>query len=180
MTAFDAVEEAVRRDSFLIVAMGRDRAIGSHGRIPWRHRADMRHFRDATLGCALVVGRTTFDSLPKAMPGREVVVVTSRPIPADAAAIAVGSVEEAVRIAIEDLGVRAVAFAGGPRVYEDALALPWMDRALVTEIGLETGGDAFMPRLGDGWRTRSVRPLPSVDGEPSALLREAVRRAIPA
>jgi dihydrofolate reductase len=166
-------EEAARREafkdaSFLIVARAENGVIGNQGTIPWRHSADMRHFRNATLGCALIVGRRTYDSLPKSMPGRDVIVVTSTPLDADAAAISAHSFEEAVRIAIEDTGCVAAAFAGGPRIYEAALALPWMTRAVVTTVACAPEGDASMPRLGDEWVAQVETPLTSRDGEPQA------------
>lgn len=176
----EAVEEArrqaVRDASFLIVARGRNGVIGAGSEIPWRHRGDMLHFRNATLGCALIVGRTTFDTLPATMPGRDVVVVTSRPVSADAVAVALPSFEEAVRIAVEDLGVHAIAFAGGPRIYEAALALPWMRRAIVTEIDAEPDGTAFMPSLGCEWHEESSSTLPRRDAEPDAVVRTMTRR----
>lgn len=174
--AEEARRQAVRDASFLIVAHGRNGVIGNGSEIPWRHRADMMHFRNATLGCALIVGRTTFDTLPASMPGRDVVVVTSRPISADAVAVALPSFEEAVRIAVEDLGVHAIAFAGGPRIYEAAMALPWMRRAIITDIGAEPQGTAFMPPLGAEWVEESSSPLASREGEPDALVRTMVRR----
>ena len=91
---------AVLSESFLIVARDEKGVIGNGPDIPWRHRADMRHFRDATLGCALIVGRTTFDTLPASMPGRDVIVVTSRPLPDGATAIATTSVDKAIRICL--------------------------------------------------------------------------------
>lgn len=176
----DAVEEArresVRASSFLIVATAENGAIGNGAEIPWRHRGDMKHFRNSTLGCALIVGRTTFDTLPRDMPGRDVIVVTSQPLPADAAAISASSFEEAVRLAIEDTGARAIAFAGGPRIYEAALALPWLRRATVTRIEASPEATAFMPDMGPAWYTVETVPLQSTEGEPDATVVMLERR----
>lgn len=159
---------AVLSESFLIVARDERGVIGNGPDIPWRQRADMRHFRDATLGCALIVGRTTFDTLPASMPGRDVVVVTSRPLPEGATAIAAASVDEAVEIALRDTGARAIAFAGGPRIYAEAMTMPWLRKALVTEIYGCYAGDALMPALGPEWVPDTSAPLASREGEPSA------------
>lgn len=176
----DAVEEArrdaVRAASFIIVARADNGAIGNGTEIPWRHRGDMRHFRNSTLGCALIVGRTTFDTLPADMPGRDVIVVTSRSLPSEAAAISAHSFEEAVRLAIEDTGAKAIAFAGGPRIYEAALALPWLNRATVTEVEGRPEATAFMPEFGDEWSTVANHPLPSKEGEPHAVVNMLERR----
>lgn len=169
----DAIErqrrEAVRKESFLIVARGRNGVIGAEGRIPWRQKADMRHFRNATLGSCLIVGRTTFDGLPPAMPGRTLVVLTSRPLPAGVDAIAASSFAEAVEAALQS-GSRAIGFAGGPRIYEEAMALPWLGRAMITEIDDEPEGDSIMPTLDASW-TETIRTvLPATDGEPGAVM----------
>jgi dihydrofolate reductase len=169
--------EEVMASSFLIVARGRNGAIGSGADIPWRHKGDMLHFRNTTLGCALMVGRTTFDTLPAHMPGRDVVVVTSRPIPNDASAVPLPDFDEAVRLSIEYLGSKAIAFAGGPRIYEAALALPWMRRAVVTEIDAAPDATAFMPEMGDEWIVVEEHALPSAEGEPAARVRIMTRPA---
>jgi dihydrofolate reductase len=172
----DARREAVMAASFIIVARADNGIIGNGAEIPWRHRGDMMHFRNATLGCALIVGRTTFDTLPASMPGRDVVVVTSRPLPDGATALAAASFEEAIRIAVEDTGARAIAFAGGPRIYQAALDLPWLDHALVTEIEGRPEGTASMPEFGPGWSTVANDPLPRRDGEPHAVVNVLERR----
>lgn len=170
-----ARREAFKDASFLIVARADNGVIGNQGTIPWRHSADMKHFRNATLGCALIIGRKTYDSLPKSMPGRDVIVVTSTPLDADAAAISAHSFEEAVRIAIEDTGCVAAAFAGGPRIYEAALAVPWVKKAIVTTVACAPEGDASMPELGDAWIPEIETPLASRGGEPEARVTSYVR-----
>jgi dihydrofolate reductase len=158
----------VLAESFLIVARDNNGVIGNGPDIPWRHRGDMRHFRDATLGCALIVGRTTFDTLPAAMPGRDLVVVTSRPLPEGATALPAASLDEAVEVALRDTGARAIAFAGGPRIYAEALTKEWLRRAVVTEVSGAHAGDAFMPPLGREWIAEPPVPLASREGEPAA------------
>jgi dihydrofolate reductase len=162
--------QAVRDASFLIAAVADNGVIGADGTIPWRLSSDMVHFRQSTLGCALVVGRRTFDSLPKAMPGRTLVVVTSRPLPEGANALSAASFDEAVRIAVEDTGSHAVAFAGGTSIYEAALALPWVRRALLTRVAIAPEGDASFPEMGPDWKSVRRDPLTSKDGEPGAFV----------
>lgn len=168
-------EEAVRAASFIIVAQGDNGAIGAQGSIPWRHSADMRHFRNATLGCTLLVGRTTYDSLPPTLPGRDVVVVTSRPLTSGASALSAPDVASAIRIATDETSGRGIAFAGGPRIYQEALSLPWLRRALVTKIRTSPEADAFMPGLGPEWRVERSWPLASKEGEPEAEVVEMSR-----
>lgn len=160
---------AVMRESFIIVARGANGVIGNGPRIPWHHSSDMRHFRNTTLGCALVVGRTTFDTLPRTMTGRSLVVVTSRAVPRDRDAIQADGFDEAVEAAMQT-GARAIAFAGGPRIYAEALRLDWLRRAIVTEISTEPEGDAHMPDLGPAWTPEGMTPLVSAPGEPEAVV----------
>lgn len=167
----DTIEErrrtTVKDASFIIVARGANGVIGNGPLIPWSHSADMRHFRNATLGCVLVVGRTTFDTLPRTMPGRSVVVLTSRPIPNDRDAIVADTFEAAVEAAMQT-GARAIAFAGGPRIYQKALDLDWLRKAIVTEISASPEGDARMPDMGPSWVPGETTSLVSSEGEPEA------------
>jgi len=162
--------QEVRDASFLIAGVSANGVIGADGDIPWRLSSDMVHFRQSTLGCALVIGRRTFDSLPKAMPGRTLVVVTSKPMPEDANALSASSFEEAVRIAVEDTGSHAVAFAGGTSIYRAALALPWMRRALITRIAVAPEGDAMFPEMGAEWASVRKDPLTSKVDEPRGFV----------
>jgi dihydrofolate reductase len=162
-----AVRDEVKASSFLIVARGQNNAIGNGQDIPWHHRGDLEHFKLATNGCALIVGRTTFDTLPKEMPGREIVVVTSRCLPFTSKARRAKSFEQAIEIAL-GLDVRAIAFAGGPRIYEEALKLDWLRMAVITEIDQAPAATAFMPALGPEWVSQTRRPLTSRTGEPNA------------
>ncbi len=78
-------------------------------------------------------------------------------------------------LSIEDLGSKAIAFAGGPRIYEAALALPWMRRAIVTEIDASPEATAFMPEFGEEWTVVEESELPSAPGEPAARIRIMTR-----
>lgn len=162
--------EDVREASFLIAAVAENGVIGSDGGIPWRLSSDMVHFRQSTLGCALVVGRRTYDSLPRTMPGRTLVVVTSRALPEGANAIAASSFDEAVRIAVEDTGSHAVAFAGGSSIYAEAMRLPWLRRAVITRVGMSVPGDTRLPEPGPEWASVRKDPLASKEGEPQAYV----------
>lgn len=159
----------VRDASFVIAAVAENGVIGAEGGIPWHNSADMVHFRQTTLGCALVVGRRTFDSLPKSMPGRTIVVVTSRPLPDDANALSASSFERAVEIA-EDTGAAAIAFAGGTSIYRDALALPWLRHARLTRIAARPEGDATFPEMDASWSMVRSYDLASKEGQPSGTV----------
>jgi dihydrofolate reductase len=166
--------DEVKASSFLIVARGTNGAIGNDRDIPWHHRGDMEHFKLATQGCALIVGRTTFETLPKSMPGREIIVVTSRRLPWGSTAHRASNFEKAIGIALK-LDIRAIAFAGGPRIYAEALKLDWLRMAVVTEIGDAPPATAFMPPLGPEWHSQTHQPLASRSGEPTATVGSYMR-----
>jgi dihydrofolate reductase len=99
----------------MIVAVSQDGVIGLGGTIPWHYRGDMQRFKRLTMGAAVVMGRATWDSLPKKpLPGRRNVVITSRPIE-DVEHYA--SIDDALRA----IGDADVWFIGGARIYEEAM-----------------------------------------------------------
>lgn len=101
----------------MILAVSPDGVIGAGGTIPWRYPGDLKRFKRLTVGSTIIMGRVTFESIGKALPGRRNIVVTRRPI--DAPGIeSVASLDEAVALA----GDGDVWFIGGARIYADAMA----------------------------------------------------------
>jgi len=134
----------------LIWAQARDAAgrpvIGAAGEIPWRVPEDFAHFKATTAGHPVVMGRRTWESLPRRpLPGRTNVVVTRRPGWSDDGAVAAGAVDDALALAAAAPGGDEVWVMGGGEVYAATLALA--DRLVVTEIELEVEGDAFGPAV---------------------------------
>ena len=155
--------------SFIIAATDMDGAIGRGREIPWKHSADMRRFKEKTTGCALIVGRTTYETLPASMPGRTIVVVTSRPLPEGSEAHAASSYDHAIDIAVA-AGVKAIAFAGGTGIYQAALDDPEVTIAYITKIDGRHNGDVFMPPMDETWNVAGWQDLPHRDGEPQATV----------
>lgn len=101
-----------------IVAATPDLIIGAGGGIPWDSPQDRAHFRRITDGKPLILGRTTFDSLPRPLPGRRLIVLTRRPLSPEAARVAVAAdTPKAAIAAAERMGSDEVMVAGGARVY---------------------------------------------------------------
>jgi dihydrofolate reductase len=118
----------------MIFAASPQGVIGVGGKIPWRYLGDWRRFKRITMGSTLVMGRTTFESIGKPLPGRRNLVVTSRPL--DVPGVErVASVEEALAAARDS----DVWFIGGARIYEDAMK--YVDVIDVT----------YVPDYVDGW-----------------------------
>jgi dihydrofolate reductase len=125
----------------MIWAEARDHVIGAGGTIPWRIPGELALFKQRTLGSTVVMGRRTWESLPrKPLPGRRNLVLTSRPIEGVETA---SSVDE-VLAAETDFWV-----IGGGGVY--AAFLPHAAHIVRTEIDLDVPGDAWAPEIGDGW-----------------------------
>lgn len=127
----------------LVAAMAPGRAIGHGGDIPWRVPGEMKHFKDTTMGGTLIMGRRTWDSIGRPLPGRRTIVITrDQQWSADGAEVA-HSLVEALHLA----GDGEVFIAGGAQVYE--AALPWADRMVLTHIDPERvtdiEADTFFP-----------------------------------
>lgn len=129
----------------LIVAQGRNRVIGSAGQLPWRLKDDLAHFKRTTMGAPVIMGRKTWDSLPKRpLPGRPNIVI-SRDWNYDAAEARVYSGVSPAINAAKAMALRAgqteVFIIGGAAIYE--LALPLADRIYLTEVDAAPDGDVF-------------------------------------
>ncbi len=131
----------------LIAAMANDRVIGINNTLPWDLPADMKHFREQTMGKPILMGRKTYDSIGRPLPGRHNIVV-SRNVDL---AIEGCSVVPSIDAALEAAGdVPEVMVMGGASFYEQLL--PHADRLVLTLIDLEIEGDAWFPALeGDEW-----------------------------
>lgn len=127
----------------LVAAVARGGVIGRGGGLPWQLPEDMVHFRDATTGHPVVMGRRTWESLPerfRPLPGRRNVVVTRNAAWCADGAERAASLEEALALVAGDERVSVI---GGAELFAAALSLA--DELLLTEIDLEVEGDAFFP-----------------------------------
>jgi dihydrofolate reductase len=131
----------------LLVAHSRNRVIGRDGGLPWRLPGDMRHFRELTMGRAVLMGRRTFQSLPEAyrpLPGRRNLVLSSNLGFLPAGAEVFGELPAAIEACQGECFV-----IGGAVTYEEAL--PLASRLYATEIDAEIDGDVFFPEIGAEW-----------------------------
>jgi len=143
--------------------MAHNRVIGSHGRLPWRLPEDLRRFKALTLGHHVIVGRKTWESIGRPLPGRINLIVTRNRTYCAAGAIVVHSLAEALAHAREDPEPFVI---GGAELYREAL--PLADRIYLTELRDAYSGDAFFPPLPEGeWRAVRCERHPARDKEPA-------------
>jgi len=124
----------------MIAAMSANRVIGREQGIPWHIPAEQRHFRESTWGHPVIMGRKTFDSLGKPLPGRRNIVISRRGPHAMAGCETSPSLEAALALCA---GVDKVFIIGGEQLY--AQALPVTDTIILTTIAREVEGDALFP-----------------------------------
>lgn len=132
----------------LIAAKAKNGVIGDDNRLIWRLKSDLKHFRSLTMGHPVIMGRKTFQSIGKPLPGRSILVLTRDPDVSIPDVLVVRSPDEALqqaRIEAEKLGVKAVFIAGGGEIYR--LFIDRADRLEITDVALEPGGDATFPAI---------------------------------
>ncbi len=137
----------------LIFARAANGVIGLNGGLPWHLPEDMAHFKRTTLGCPVIMGRKTWDSLParfRPLPGRVNIVVTRQANWHAEGALRAGSIAEAVALCPADADAWVI---GGAEIY--AQALPLAQSAVVTEIDAAFDGDAFAPSFDPSWAEAS-------------------------
>ncbi len=147
----------------LIVAMGRNRVIGVDNSLPWHLSQDLKQFKAVTLGKPIVMGRKTYDSIGRPLPGRHNIVISRDRSWSAGGVTAVDSLAAAIDAAgaVEELMV-----IGGEQIY--ALALPAASRLYLTEVDAAPAGDAFFPALDPAqWRELERQPPIAEAGQPS-------------
>ena len=126
----------------LIVAIAKNRVIGVNNTLPWYLPEDLKRFRALTTGHHIIMGRKTYDSLGRLLPGRTTVIVTRNPDYKVEGAIVVHSLEAAIEACGDD---NEAFLIGGAELYKDGLKLA--NKLYITEINAEYAGDAFFPEL---------------------------------
>lgn len=134
----------------LVAAVANNNVIGSENRLIWHMPADLKHFKELTMGHTLIMGRKTFESIGGPLRGRKTIVVTGRKdYKAEGECHVVPSLREAIR-AVK--GEKEVFVAGGGEVYKQTIGLYHTRRMYITRIYATFEGDAFFPDIDmDRW-----------------------------
>lgn len=144
----------------LIVAYATNRTIGRDNALPWKLPGDLAHFKRTTMGCPVIMGRKTWESLGRALPGRRNIVITRQSGYQAAGAEIATSLAQAVEMTRDSAEVFVI---GGAQIYEQSLRLA--NRIVATEVHAEVDGDAFFPELDAKiWRETSRNSQPPENG----------------
>ena len=126
----------------IIVAASTNNAIGIRGELPWRLSSDLQHFKATTMGKPIVMGRKTWDSIGRPLPGRQNIVITRQAGYVAEGCDVVASLAEAAEAAGDENEIMVI---GGSEIY--SLALPLADRLYMTRVHAAVDGDAFFPEI---------------------------------
>lgn len=139
----------------LLVAMDQNRVIGKDNQLPWHLPADLQYFKKVTMGHPIIMGRKTFDSIGRVLPGRENVIVTRNREYTNTECTILHSIEEVKDFA--DANEQEVFIIGGAEIFKDILAVA--DRLYITKIDAEFTGDTYFPIIDEKeWRQVSATP----------------------
>lgn len=145
----------------LVVAAARNSVIGQHGAIPWHLRDDQRFFKQLTTGHCVIMGRKTFESLPRPLPNRTTIVLSRQVRDFGHEVESARNLEAAIDSA-RTAGFDECFIAGGEAVYNEGLLIA--DRIYLTRVDAEPEGDTFFPELEeDRWQCVESAPHPIDD-----------------
>lgn len=159
----------------IVVAASENNVIGRENDMPWKLSTDLKRFKALTLGKPVIMGRKTWQSIGRPLPGRPNIIVTrDADFKAEGGQIA-GSLEEAIdlgRKVATELGADEVYIIGGGKIY--AQALPFVDRVHLTRVRATVEGDAFFPEIdSENWTQVSTEEVPAgeKDSYPTCYIR---------
>ncbi|MFC3053396.1 type 3 dihydrofolate reductase [Kordiimonas pumila] len=132
----------------IIVAMAKNRVIGAGNSLPWHLPADLKYFKQTTLGKSIIMGRKTFDSIGRPLLGRQNIVITRNQEWHHDGVTVVGSLVDAIKAS--NMAAE-VMITGGAQIYREAMAV--VDKLYITEVDIEVDGDATFPDFNrDEWQ----------------------------
>ncbi len=148
----------------ILVAMARNRVIGQHNKLPWHLPADLKHFKLLTMGHVIVMGRKTYESIGRPLPGRTNIIITQQKNFAVPGATVVNSIEDALLACEQANAADSECFViGGEKLYRQTIAM--CQRMYITEIQRDFEGDTIFPEYDpSGWKeTQREKYFPDND-----------------
>lgn len=125
----------------IIVAMAKNNVIGVNNSLPWKLPADLKRFKDITMGNPIIMGRNTHESIGRVLPGRTNIILTSKPFEKDGC-VCVSSIDEALKKCDSSMEVFII---GGEKVFRSCLTI--VDKMYITMINDDIPGDTFFPEI---------------------------------
>ena len=157
----------------ILVAMAKNRVIGANGAIPWHLPEELKRFKRLTLGHCIIMGRRTWESIGRPLPGRTSVIVTRQRGYSAPGAKVVHSLDDAIAACGADNEIFVI---GGAELY--AQALERADLLYLTTVNAEVAGDTWMPEWAAGdWREISAESFPADERHPFAFRCAVYERA---
>ncbi len=156
----------------MIVAASANNIIGADGGMPWHLSEDLRRFKAITMGKPMIMGRATWESIGKALPGRRSIVLTRQSDYQAAGAEVAHTPDAALALAAD---AEEVMIIGGGKIYEQFL--PMTDRIYLTRVHANIDGDTYFPEIDeDEWHIVSSTPLPPNDERPFSISFQTLER----
>ena len=132
----------------LIVAMSENQVIGNRGQLPWHLSADLKQFKKLTMGHHIIMGRKTFESIGRLLPGRMSIMITRQSRYSAQGALVANDLDQALQLATGDSEIFVI---GGAEIYRQAI--DWVDRLYLTRVHATIDGDTFFTDFEpDAWR----------------------------
>lgn len=165
----------------LIAAVARNGVIGRDNALPWHLSTDLKRFKALTLGAPMVMGRKTFQSIGKPLPGRPTIVVTRDAglvIDGVETAASLEAALERARSVASEMGAETVAVVGGGEIYRAAMSVA--DRLEITEVACDADGDARFPGIDPAiWMETERQAVPAGEKDDHAMTFVSYRRCDP-
>lgn len=156
---------------FIVVARASNGVIGRDGALPWRLPADLRHFKALTVGKPVIMGRKTFESIGRPLPGRRNIVLSRDPAWEAAGTERAGSLADALALTRD---AQEAAVIGGEAVFAEALDIA--ERLELTEVHAVVDGDAYLPVFDEvDWNEVWREAHPADAGQPAFTFRRLMR-----
>ncbi|MEK4425303.1 type 3 dihydrofolate reductase [Solibacillus sp. FSL K6-1523] len=143
----------------LIVAHDKNYVIGYENAMPWHLPGDLKYFKDMTMGKPIIMGRKTFESIGRPLPGRRNIVISRNAQYAAEGIEVVGSLDAALAL-VKD--VEEIMIIGGAQIFEQSMEIA--DKLYITEIHHEFNGDTYFPKYEAWHRTSCQEPITAKEG----------------
>lgn len=141
-----------------IVAASENNVIGSHGKLPWNLPNDFKYFKNKTWGMPVIMGRNTYESLKKSLPGRINIVVTKKPDWHPEEVFVSNNIESAIEKSKES-DAKEVFIIGGGTIFKQTMDK--VSRIYITRVNVKIDGDTFYPEITNEWAKISSRSFPA-------------------